>query len=940
MSFRGLILIACFAFAGLFSASAQQRIPEDPETVVGKLDNGMTYYVRHNANPKGCADFYIVHNVGALQEEDNQNGLAHFLEHMAFNGIKHYPQKGLFEFLAKEGVRFGYNINAYTSRNETVYNLSNIPLVRESFVDSVMLVLHDWSCDILCEQDALDAERGVISEEWRRSDNQRSRMAASQTSLVYHGAKHTKRSVLGTYEIINNFKREEILDFYHKWYRPDLQAIVVVGDFEPEQMVARIKRMFSDIPATKNPVPKEVYPVPELKEPLFENLIDPDIKFQTLKVIHRLPYPSASERATEGFWKQHFTKQIVTAVVAERMMKASKRSDSPVSSAVLVTQPSVADFYTAMFTLSAKNDKMLEETLRFYTREIKRVLDHGFTKDEFNVAKVKAARRNRLDRDLYEADVTNEMLVNVCKEHFLRSRALASPIELHDIQKTIMNDITYEEASACLFEMFADSEKIYSYNIGVSKKDKLPSVERMKEIIAQVHTETPEPEYITYKKVELDMDAPAGRIVKTSKIKGVAGELWTLSNGAKVYWMPCDQVKSATHLVMDLRFSTGYRTLQQDKIAESKAATSYMMRNMGFASNTASDIAGSPLCSGVQVAFNFDKEYSGINVSSGAKDVEAAFKMVQNYLVRPYFDTEKNLDKYKSDNLRLLGRVIGSTQKFSREQNKVRYDNHPWEVYVDSAAVKALDMNMVREVYDRAFGNPSEMEVFICSDLERDEIAALVEKHIAAIPGSSDVYEKSTVDPFLPAYQGKTTLDKTYPLQSAPKADVEVQFLAKVKEQEKVNVTYDILDYIMTQRCVNRIREERGGTYHVRFFSERCGGNGLRASTIIFQTRPQMLDVLLLDAQELMDTLSEDGPLDVEMENAVKYLVKARGEKKQKNANMLKARLDERRGFVLNGIPYEFDYEKLARKITANDVRHLARAVNNGTRFISVYREQ
>ena len=235
-------LLFIFAAAVLSAQVLAQPVPADPEFRVGRLDNGMTYYLCHNELPAGCADFYIAHNVGALQEEDNQNGLAHFLEHMAFNGTRHYPAKGLLEFLAKDGVRFGYNVNAYTARTETVYNISSVPLVRESFIDSVLLILHDWSCDISCEQKALDDERGVISEEWRLRDcDTRYAMMMKQNALIYKGSKQTERSVIGTLEVINGFKRQEILDFYHKWYRPDLQAIIVVGDFDVDEMEARVR---------------------------------------------------------------------------------------------------------------------------------------------------------------------------------------------------------------------------------------------------------------------------------------------------------------------------------------------------------------------------------------------------------------------------------------------------------------------------------------------------------------------------------------------------------------------------------------------------------------------------------------------------------------------------------------------------------------------------
>lgn len=933
------IALIC-ALAGIMNASAQQRLQEDKEIKVGKLENGMTYYLRHNSNPKGCADFYIVHNVGALQEDDNQNGLAHFLEHMAFNGTKHYPDKKLLEFLSTEGVRFGYNVNAYTSRYETVYNLSNIPLVRESFVDSVMLILHDWSCDISCEQEALDAERGVISEEWRRRDDQRSRMAMYQTNLIYDGAKHTKRSVLGTLEIINGFKRDEIIDFYHKWYRPDLQALIVVGDFEVNQMESRIVRMFSDIPASVNPVPKETYDVPAITEPLFKNMLDPDVKFQTLKVIHRLPYPAPEERATEEFWKQHYTKQIITSVIAARMQKAAKQAGSPVSSAVLVTNPSVADFYTAQFTLSAKNDKLLEETLRFYSREIKRVLDHGISKDEFNVAKFHVKKRNKLNSEVYDSDITNEMIVNNCKEHFLRSRALSSPIVIHEAQQNALGSITYEEAAAYIPEMFGNSEKIYSYTINVKKEDKLPSVEKMKEIIAEVLNETLEPEYITYNKVNLDIDAPAGKIIKSKKLKNVEGELWTLSNGAKVYWLPCEKVKSANHMVMELKFDTGYRTWQQDSIAEAKAAAAYISRNIGFGNSSINDISDSPECGGIRSSFSFDRETAGIAVTTNSDEVETGFKMVQSYLCKPYFDTEKTLAKFRVDQLRNLGREISSTTKFAREQTKAKFGEHQWIDYIDSAAVAAVNMDFVRNVYDRSFGNPAEMTVFICSDLDKEMISGLVEKHLASIKGSGKIYEKSKAAEYIPIYKGEVVVDLNYPILSAPKVDVNYEFLARVKETAENNVAYQIMDYIMSQRCVSKIREERGGTYHVHFATESYGADDIRQSTIAFQTRPEIADILIKDAQDIMDDITVNGPTEEELENAVRYLIKAHGEKKQRFANTLGRRMTERRGMIEYGIPFDFDYEKVIRSISAKDIKKLAKKINNGDRLVSVYREQ
>lgn len=937
-SVKTFILIAC-ATMGIVSAGAQQKIQNDPEIKVGKLENGMTYYLRENSNPKGCADFYIAHNVGALQEEDNQNGLAHFLEHMAFNGTKHYPDKSLLEFLSKDGVRFGYNVNAYTSRFETVYNLSDIPLERESFVDSVMLILHDWSCNISCEQEDLDAERGVISEEWRRRDEVRSRMAMAQTNLIYNGAKHTERSVLGTLEIINGFKRQEILDFYEKWYRPDLQAIIIVGDFDIDDMEARVKRIFSTVPVGENIVPKEEYPVPAIEEPLFENIVDPDIKFQALKVIHRLPFPNKEERQNEGFWKQYFTKNVINSMIATRLKEVAQKPDSPVNSAVVVTNTVSDDFYTTLFTFTPKGEDKLEDALALYTREIKRMTDFGFSKDEFEVAKANIRKRNRLDNEISRESIENEQIVNICLENFLRDFPMVLPDAMLEIQKNSLGNLSYEEVMAYVPFMLRDCEKIYTYNIGTDKAGLLPTTERMKEIIAETEKEVLKPEFVKFAKVDLVKDVEGGKIEKTKKIKGMDGEIWTLGNGAQVYWMPVDKVKSGTHLIVDAVYEGGYNAWDQTQIAKGKAAVSYIGRELGFGKSTGTDVNNSPECGSVRASVRFEKSTSEINISCGKDQAETAFAMLYNYVTRPNFNSEKTLDKFRKNNLKSLGREMSSAIKFSREKTASKYGSHPWIEYVDSTSLETLDMDFLKDIYNRCFGNPADMKLFICTDLDKEEILPLIEKYVASLEKTSDS-EKAKVEQMLPTYKGEVKLDKTYPLLSAPKVDVDYKFLVKAKDDAKNNAAFEILDYIMSQRCVAQIREARGGTYHVRFYTESYYNKGMRESSITFQTRPEMTGILIQDGQDLIDNLCSEGPTKEEMDNAVKYLVKAQAEREQRFAENLSRKSSVRRNFILHGVPFDYDYSKTVHGISAKDIQKLAKKVNNGNRLVAIYREQ
>ncbi|MCR5003522.1 MAG: insulinase family protein, partial [Bacteroidales bacterium] len=445
LEIRKYLLVCAAAIIQL--AAQAQNISDDPKLVKGQLENGMTYYIRHSETPKGCADFYIVHNVGALQEEDNQNGLAHFLEHMAFNGTKHYPEKGILNFLAKEGVRFGYNINAYTSRKQTVYNLSTVPLVRESFVDSVLTVLHDWSCDITCDQKAIDEERGVISEEWRRRDNLKSRIFEKQANLMYNGSLHTKRNVIGTLEIINNFKREEILDFYHKWYRPDMQAIIVVGDFDPKAMEEKIRNSFSDIPLVENPAPKQEVEIPAIVAPKNINILDKEIQYYTFKVFCRQPYPKQNLRSDEAFYRDLYARQIVTSILSDRMAEDYKKSQAPGKRSVLVTNSQGTDLYVSQFTFVTEDSTDFRAVARYYARTLHRFLQYGISKDEFEAAKLNVFKKNKLNEDLKESDLKTSDFVATYINNFTAGFSAASPAELRKAQQRAMESVSYQMAS-------------------------------------------------------------------------------------------------------------------------------------------------------------------------------------------------------------------------------------------------------------------------------------------------------------------------------------------------------------------------------------------------------------------------------------------------------------------------------------------------------------
>ena len=883
-----------FILLSAAGAATAQTIDCDPDVIKGRLDNGMTYYIRHNANPAGCADFYIVHNVGALQEEDSQNGLAHFLEHMAFNGTEHFPDKGILEFLAREGVRFGYNVNAYTTRTETVYNLSSVPLVRESFVDSVLLVLHDWSGDISCEQDAIDAERGVIREEWRRRDNSKTRMFESQSALIYSGAKQAERNVIGTLEVIDGFERQELLDFYHKWYRPDLQAVIIVGDFDAESMEKKVIERFSDIPAAVNPARKE-------------------------------------------FIRDRLIRSIVTEAFSARLAEAVKADGCPVKRAVLVTYPSGTDFYVSQFTFLPEDENGMDDVIGFYRNETERFLRYGISEEEFENARFKVFKKEHLNMPVYEQNVTTKQLVASYIDDFLRGKPYVYPSGMQELTQEILSGITYGEIPSCIEMMFGDSEKIYFCNSATGKENLLPSVEKMKSLLLGPLPAVPEPHFLDFEDMDTSTVIVPGTIVKVAREKN--GEVWTLGNGAKVYWTPSEPVKSYRHLDAVLDFGTGYGVFPAGQEKMSKIALAYIARNAGFRDSDFTDIRNSPACFGANVSFRTSQEHGYVLMNSDSAHVENGFRQLYLHLTEPYFSDNAALEDFKEGSIENIRNADPDKRRFNKAVNDAVYGKHPWMETADSGDFRALDMAFIEETFRREYTDFADMAVYIASDLDKDLVMRLVCRYIASLGNGCDS-PKSGIRPAEPVYKGNVIVDSTYSLKTIPKSSVEILFRGKTPMSPGNAAAFDILDYIMSARYLAKVREERGGTYSISFNTAfEPEDRGRYESSVAFETRPELADMLVSDILDGLKAMSEDGPAAEEMDNAVKYLVKADGERRKSRENSLSFKNRSRMTLVESGFDPDSDYGSAVGKVTARDIRNLAKKILRSDRLTVIYRE-
>ena len=942
MTIKGFrILVSAIAVSLFASASAvAQPMPVDSLIIKGTLDNGMTYYIRHNANPKCYADFYIVHNVGAFQEAPNQDGLAHFLEHMAFNGTKHYPKKGIIDFLQAQGVRFGYNINAYTSKTETVYHMDNVPLKRESFVDSVLMVLHDWSGDISCEQKELDDERGVIREECRTRTSPQSRIFELQEAVLYEGSTFPKRNVIGSLDVINNFKREEILDFYDKWYRPNLQAIVVVGDFDAKEMESKIKSMFSDIKNPENCVPKETYKLAPFVHERFENMVDTSAKFLALKVFLKQPYPEVSQRAQRSFYKEQFIRQIISAAVSARMDEQVKSPDCPSSRGVMVSNASRTNLYFSLFTILPRGDASPLSLVDFYCDNANRLLRFGLTEDEFQSAKLKVVKNLRLHNALSPESVTDDQIVAGCVDNFLHGGALTYPSELQKIKMEIMSSLKLQDILDYIPKMFSESEVIYSYFYNPKDGHEIPSEQQIRERIHECAQKDLTFDAIKFKKVDFSIDLPKGKIIKSQPVKGSQTEVWTLSNGMRVWWTPADGVKSKTALSVNYVVKTGARAFAPDNIPAEKFAEKFMEKYLGIRGSDKVENMNSPQFEGIPYMVSFSASNAVITTAVAADKADRAFSVLNLLVTEPYFSDARTMKTTIDATVESMRKPRSSSSVFREGFNDVCYNNHPWYSRIDSAAVRALTPELLAEVHARQFRDAGATDVYICSSMPKEEIAAFAEKYLASMPAGY-AYKLAKVQPKIPSYKGVNEFVRTFKASSkVSKATVSVNWLYSVKTDLRSLCAVDVLDYIMSARCLSQIREQRGGTYSVSFsssiFREK---KGLVQSSVDFETRPELRDTLVNDAYELLSDFCENGPTDEEMSAAKNYLMKYYT-KLQKNRQISVVKRNASiQDHAASGV-WDEDYIQALSEVTASDVLKTARKANKGARLLSVLNEE
>lgn len=928
MNLRTFLFLTCvFLFSGSHAQDLSAPLPADPNMVVGKLPNGITYYLRHNEEPKNRADFYIIRNAGALLENDDQDGLAHFLEHMSFNGTKNFPGKGIITTLEKYGVTFGGNINAYTAQNETVYNLSSVPATDVKLLDTCLLILHDWSYYLTLDGDEIDAERGVISEEWRTRRTPQFRLLAQTMPVLFKDSKYAVRDVIGSLDVIKNFKHQTIRDFYHEWYRTDLEAIAVVGDFDVAWMERRIKEIFSSIPAVKNPKPRPFFEIPEHEEIYYCLATDKEVQQSSVSITTILPGAKAEEKNTHRYLKDNLLVSFCNSMIDARIGELMQQANPPFLGGNIGFSGLVRGYDSYGISVSAKPNGEAE-ALEAILTENERVRRYGFTPTELE--RVKTNMLVGLEASYKEKDrVPNESFIQSMQAHFLEQEPMVDFEYYYRYVTRLIPTITVEEVNAKFAEGNTGRNRTIVINgpsegvAHLTREEALAIMDKVSRAdIAPYQDEVAEGSLISE-------DLPGSEVVAEKALPDFEAVEWTLGNGAKVVFRKADYEKEDVALYA---YSKGGTSLYDTDMLPSAANAA------GFAVASGvgdfDNIALAKLLTGKMATCEagiggMSETLSGTSIPG---DFETMLQLLYLRFEKPRFDREI-FESIQNRNRAALHNMANNTQKIMKDSISLIMSNyHPRTLVYNEAYLNRIDLAQMERIYRDRIKDASDFTFFIVGNIDAETAKPLVEKYIGSL--KSDYRKETWRDNGVRGPKGKTVKVIELDLET-PKATVITNFSKEMKHSVRNNICNAILKGILDLRYTENIREKEGGTYGVS-----VGAGSIRephsyySMSMNFDCDPERADHLKSLIYAETEKMMREAPTTEEFNKVVTAMRKSREQSKSHNAYWMSAL----KGYYLTGInPADpKNFEEILDGLTPKDIQKFAKSLFKGADVVDM----
>ncbi len=913
-------------FSGLLTmlplaVSAQQPapLPLDPDVRYGQLENGLTYYVRHNEEPRERANFYIAQKVGSVQEEENQRGLAHFLEHMCFNGTTHFAGNRIVGYCESIGVKFGQNLNAYTSTDETVYNINDVPTNISSNIDSCLLILRDWSDGLLLEPAEIDKERGVIHEEWRMRTSGFMRILNRNLETLYPDSRYGKRMPIGLMSIVDNFKPEELRAYYEKWYRPDLQAVIVVGDIDAADVEQRIIKTFSDIQMPQNPAQYETYPVPDNNEPIYVVDKDPEMRATQIMISFKQDAMSREEKSTVLKVLRDFSTEILSEAFNTRLNELARNADCPYTYASL----NYGNYLLSKtkdelgLVIIPKPGKDLE-SIEVVMTELERARQFGITDSELYRARqsvMSNAEKQYENRDKQK----NSFFVHNYVRHFLEGDAFPG-IELeYQIYQSLDKSLPSDVYNKIIAEASASVDTNFVFLGLYPEKDdiKLPTIEQVKQAIANARNAKVTAYVDNVKDEPLIAKLPKKGKIKSEKASYDGYTLLTLSNGIKLYYKQTDFEN--TEILMNAISMGGNARIAPADIKNSKLFSD-IAGSTGLGTFSGIELEKTLAGKQVSLRYNLGSTSETISGRSTPKDLRTLFEMVH----LAFTTISNDVDGYNSviNNYRtsLDNADKNPLNAFIDTVNATIHNHHPLVKRLKKADLDEISYDTYKRLYTDRILNPTDFDFYFVGALSPDSIKLFAEQYIATLPKGKkrEAYKKSDL-----TYAKGVIENKFIRQMETPQAYALQVWSGDITYSVKNDVIVNFLASILDMRYTHTIREEAGISYTVSVSGNVTANNDDKyIIQIVSPFRPAQSDSLLLLIRESIDDIAKNGVTAEEIENVRKFELKDYADSQRKNNYWLSTIVAKT--FV--GIDVRTGYEDAVKSVTSDDIKNF---VNN-----------
>lgn len=919
--FHSLLAVAFVLCAGFQQAVAQQMqfppLPVDKNVRIGQLDNGLTYYIRHNKLPENRAEFYIAQKVGSILEEPQQRGLAHFLEHMAFNGTKNFPgdDKGLgvIPWCETVGIKFGTNLNAYTSIDETVYNISNAPIDRTGVLDSCLLILHDWSNYILLKDDEIDKERGVIREEWRSRNSGMLRVYTDLLPTIYQGDKYADCMPIGSIDVINNFPYKDIRDYYHKWYRPDLQGIVIVGDIDVDTVEAKLKAVFADVQKPVNPAERTYYPVTDNKEPIVAIGTDKEVDDPSIEIYFKQDATPDSEKNNVGYLASQYMTSMISSMLNARLSELVQSANPPFTRA----SSYYSDFFVAKtkeaFALSASSKADgIETALKTLLQETERARRFGFTESEY--ARARANYLQSLESAYNEREKTKHgSYVREYVQNFLNGEPIPGIEAEYAMMNQLAPNIPLQAMNMVMQQLVPDSNQVVIIAGPAKEGLKYPTKEEvinllkgMKDLDLQAYVDKVSDE-------PLMKEAPKGGKIISEKEGDIYGSTkLVLSNGVTVY------VKKTDFKADEIRMkgtSLGGKSIFPDKDALNFAVMDNVIAVGGLGNFSQVDLT--KVLAGKKVSVNAGLGATTENVfgTCSPKDFETMMQLTYLTFTTPRKDAEA-FESFKNRmKAQLESAQANPLSSINDSLQKAMYNNHPRVVMMKPEMVDQIDYDRILEMYNDRFKDASDFTFYFVGNIDLETAKPLIAEYLGALPA---INRKETFKDTKMSIRKGVYKNEYAKEQQTPTATIVFLYSGKAPYTLKNDILLSFATQVLDMVYTEEVREKEGGTYGVNCFGDlQKYPKEQLLLQIVFQTDPAKKDKLAGIVVDELKKLAAEGPSDVHLQKVKEYMLKKYADNQKENGYWMNNLND----YFYYGMDMTEGYTDIVNSITAKDIQ-------------------